>query len=299
MGVEKDILLRVLSNETLIQQTAGQIRNEIGTLSSIANSIRAKLLREENAKLKIEIENAKQKLIALEKQNGIKQVPLPSHLNLVSDENRRVFRCGTKVPSNPIQADLPQVSEKPKVVKEKKKVAPVATEDAPIDVGRLDLRIGLIEEIKRHPDADTLYVLKVNCGNPPEQRTVCSGLVAHIPIESLANRLVVLLCNLKPAKMRGISSEAMVMCASANVNGKNKVEVLTPPKGSEAGDRVTCDGFQSAPDAVLNPKKKVWETVAPDLGTDEELRACYKGVPWQVQGKGAIVADTLKNANVK
>ena len=43
---------------------------------------------------------------------------------------------------------------------------------------------------------------------------VISGLVKHIPLEEMQNRMVILLCNLKPAKMRGIVSEAMVMCAS-------------------------------------------------------------------------------------
>lgn len=45
-------------------------------------------------------------------------------------------------------------------------------------------------------------------------RTVVSGLVRFIPEAEMQNRMVVLLCNLKPAKMRGVLSEAMVMCAS-------------------------------------------------------------------------------------
>lgn len=45
------------------------------------------------------------------------------------------------------------------------------------------------------------------------------------------------------------------------------------------GERVSVEGFVGTPDEVLNPKKKVWETVQPELGTDGELRACYRGVP--------------------
>jgi aminoacyl tRNA synthase complex-interacting multifunctional protein 1 len=41
-----------------------------------------------------------------------------------------------------------------------------------------------------------------------------SGLVKFIPEDQMQNRLAILLCNLKPSKMRGINSEAMVMCAS-------------------------------------------------------------------------------------
>lgn len=55
----------------------------------------------------------------------------------------------------------------------------------------------------------------------------------------MQNRMVVLLCNLKPAKMRGVLSQAMVMCASS----PEKVEILAPPNGSVPGDRITFDAF--------------------------------------------------------
>lgn len=48
-----------------------------------------------------------------------------------------------------------------------------------------------------------------------------------------------LLCNLKPAKMRGVLSQAMVMCASS----PEKVELLDPPSGAVPGDRITFEGF--------------------------------------------------------
>lgn len=78
---------------------------------------------------------------------------------------------------------------------------------------RLDIRIGKIVEVKRHPDADALYVEKVDLGEA-QPRTIVSGLVNFIPIEEMENRMVVVLCNLKPAKMRGIESQGMVLCAS-------------------------------------------------------------------------------------
>lgn len=55
----------------------------------------------------------------------------------------------------------------------------------------------------------------------------------------MQNRMVVLLCNLKPAKMRGIVSQAMVMCAST----PEKVEILDPPSGAQPGERITFQGF--------------------------------------------------------
>lgn len=54
--------------------------------------------------------------------------------------------------------------------------------------------------------------------------------------------MAVFLCNLKAAKMRGIVSQAMVMCAST----PDKVEILDPPSGAQPGERVTCQGFPGA-----------------------------------------------------
>lgn len=55
--------------------------------------------------------------------------------------------------------------------------------------------------------------------------------------------------------MRGITSQAMVMCSSTE-DGKT-FELLDAPDGSVAGDRVTFEGYPGDPDNQLNPKKKV------------------------------------------
>lgn len=67
--------------------------------------------------------------------------------------------------------------------------------------------------LSQHPDADSLYVEKIDVGEP-EPRTVVSGLVAYVSREELQDRMVLVLCNLKPQKMRGIESQAMLLCAS-------------------------------------------------------------------------------------
>lgn len=95
--------------------------------------------------------------------------------------------------------------------------------------------------------------------------------------------------------MRGVTSEAMVMCAST----PEKVEVLSPPSGCTPGEAVHCVGYTRQPDPVMNPKKKIFETVAPDLHTNADLLACYKGVPFSVPGKGNVATKTLKNVAVK
>nr|GMD82326.1 Retrovirus-related Pol polyprotein from transposon TNT 1-94 [Ipomoea batatas] len=65
-------------------------------------------------------------------------------------------------------------------------------------------------------------------------RTVVSGLVKYIPLEEMQNRKVFVLCNLKPATMRGIKSQAMVLAASNNDHTKRRgcrPEALLPPCG--------------------------------------------------------------------
>lgn len=189
----------------------------------------------------------------------------------------------------------PAAETKPKVGKKggSKDQAP----ERAIDISRLDLRIGKILEVKRHPDADALYVEKIDCGDPTGPRTVISGLVNHVPIEEMQDRLVVVLCNLKPVKMRGILSEAMVMCAST----PEKVEILSTPSNVQPGDRVIVDNYVGEPDAQLNPKKKIWEQVAPSIKTNDEGIATYEGSEFKVANRELVgkFKSSLKNVNIR
>lgn len=266
-----------------------------------------KKLRVENAKLKKEIEELKQELIQAEIQNGVKQIPCPSHTplqtNSVTAENvvqstPLTVSSGAKEQIEKEGGEEKKVKEKVEKKgekKEKKQPSTAGSADSkPIDVSRLDLRIGCILNAKKHPDADSLYVEEVDIGEAAP-RTVVSGLVNHVPLEQMQNRMVILLCNLKPAKMRGVLSQAMVMCASS----PEKVEILAPPDGSVPGDRVTFDGFPGEPDKELNPKKKIWEQIQPDLYTDDNCVATYKGIPFQVKGKGVCRALTMAKSGIK
>jgi len=165
---------------------------------------------------------------------------------------------------------------------------------------RLDIRIGKIVEVEKHPDAASLYIEKIDLGEPSGPRTIVSGLVDFVPIEEMRERLVVVLCNLKPAKLKGIESKGMVLCASVDNGDSKSVEPLVAPEGSVAGDKVHVDGFEGKPDEQLNPKKKVWDKLAVDLKTSN----CDKCLAqWQgnqlLAPKGEIKAKTLKGAPIK
>jgi methionine--tRNA ligase beta chain len=82
---------------------------------------------------------------------------------------------------------------------------------SPIDdeILNVDIRVGKVIEVNKHPDADGLYVSKIQCDvdDKIEPRTVVSGLVNHVTPEELNQKKVLVVCNLKPIKMRGVLSE--------------------------------------------------------------------------------------------
>ncbi|XP_062176706.1 methionine--tRNA ligase, cytoplasmic-like [Alnus glutinosa] len=170
-----------------------------------------------------------------------------------------------------------------------------ATAEPEISVTRLDIRVGLITSAKKHPDADSLYVEEIDVGEA-QPRTVVSGLVKYIPLEEMQQRKVCVLCNLKPATMRGIKSQAMVLAASSSDH--TKVELVDPPQSARVGERVTFPGFDGVPDDVLNPKKKVWETVQVDLNTNSELVACYKDVPFTTSA-GICRVSSISSGSIR
>ncbi|XP_066125855.1 tyrosine--tRNA ligase, cytoplasmic isoform X2 [Saccopteryx bilineata] len=161
---------------------------------------------------------------------------------------------------------------------------------------RLDIRVGKVISVDKHPDADSLYVEKVDVGEA-EPRTVVSGLVQFVPKEELQDRLVVVLCNLKPQKMRGIESQGMLLCAS--IEGvSRKVEPLDPPAGSAPGERVFVKGYEKGqPDEELKPKKKIFEKLQADFKISEECIAQWKQTNFMTK-LGNISCKSLKGGNI-
>ncbi|XP_033099188.1 tyrosine--tRNA ligase, cytoplasmic-like [Anneissia japonica] len=159
---------------------------------------------------------------------------------------------------------------------------------------RLNIRVGKIVSAEMHPDAESLYLEKIDVGEA-EPRTVISGLAGKVPLEQLKDKMVVVLCNLKPVKMRGIESQAMLLCA---VSEDGAIEPLSPPEGSSPGEVALFEGFSTEPDAELKPKKKVFENLQVDMKTSSTCIAQWKG--HQLATKlGPITAPSLKNASIR
>ena len=123
-------------------------------------------------------------------------------------------------------------------------------------------------------------------------------MLNKIVLAQMLNRNVVVLCNLKPAKLKGIESRGMVLCASRD--DPKEVEPLLPPEGSVAGDRIFVEGYEGGtPDEQLNPKRKVWEKIAVDMKTNAaDGKAQWAGNNL-LTAKGEVVAKTVKGAPIK
>ncbi|KAH7885383.1 hypothetical protein F5I97DRAFT_2033029 [Phlebopus sp. FC_14] len=142
----------------------------------------------------------------------------------------------------------------------------------------VDLRVGHIVDVKKHPDADGLYIEQIDLGEETGPRTVVSGLVNYIPIEDMRDKYLVAICNLKPANMRGVKSFAMVLAATSKDGKEGGVELIQPPPGSKPGERVYFEGpeYENAqPLSQMNPKKKIFETIQPGFTTLDTKEAAW------------------------
>lgn len=165
------------------------------------------------------------------------------------------------------------------------------------------MKVGQIRECNKHPDADKLYVSKIFTSDAEDATplTVCSGLVNFVDREELLGRRVVLLTNLKPSKMRGIKSEAMIL-ASEN-DDASKVEVVHPPVSSAVGELLHFKPFvpEGEPTRL---KIKIWEEIQTKLLTDNEGKLIFKDSEQEYRLSGAnpddfAFVDNLRNTIVR
>ena len=101
------------------------------------------------------------------------------------------------------------------------------------DFKKIDLRVGTVLSVENHPNADKLYVLKVDLG--AEQRQIVAGIRPYYTPEALVGRSIVVVANLQPAMLRGVESQGMLLAAQDGA----RVTVLQPDGGATPGARVS------------------------------------------------------------
>ncbi|WP_152605324.1 methionine--tRNA ligase subunit beta, partial [Anaerovibrio lipolyticus] len=89
------------------------------------------------------------------------------------------------------------------------------------DFGKVKLQVVEIVEAEPVPKADKLLKLIVDTGT--EKRKVVSGIAKHYEIGDLIGKRVILVMNLKPAKLRGVESQGMILAATKG----DELEVVT------------------------------------------------------------------------
>ncbi len=107
------------------------------------------------------------------------------------------------------------------------------------DLFPLHLAVGLVEEVKDHPNADSLYLLKVNFGTLGVKQVVTS-LKKILPTDAFLNNKLVFCINLKPSKFRGELSEAMILGVD-----HDETTTLFEMTKSSPGDTVVPEGMSA------------------------------------------------------
>lgn len=101
------------------------------------------------------------------------------------------------------------------------------------DFMKVDIRVARIKSVEEHPNADKLYIIKLDVGPEGEKQT-CAGLKPYYKPEELVGKKVAIVLNLAPAKMRGEISETMML---AGQDG-DVVAILSPEKDLAPGSKV-------------------------------------------------------------
>jgi len=109
---------------------------------------------------------------------------------------------------------------------------PIKEEITIEDFAKIDLRVAKVLHAEKVEKADKLLKLEIEVGG--KTRTIVSGIAQYYAPEELVGKKVVIVANLKPAKLRGIMSEGMILAASHD----GVLEVLTLDKDLKPGARV-------------------------------------------------------------
>ncbi len=113
----------------------------------------------------------------------------------------------------------------------------------------LNLKVGKIISVEQHPEAEKLYVEKIDLGNG-DIRQIVSGLKDYYSIDEMLNRKVVVAANLKPAKLRGVESQGMVLLAE---NQDGKLGFLY--SDAKVGTNLECGGVIADNDEIIKIDK--------------------------------------------
>lgn len=152
------------------------------------------------------------------------------------------LECGKKVIAKPeilfaridakemldtIEKDHEKAAEPLKEAEEAEK-KPEITFD---DFSKIELKTGTILKCEKHPKADKLLVSQIDVGNG-DVRQIVSGIATHFTPEDMVGRQVIVVTNLKPAKLRGVESQGMILVGETANDEQLALAACDLPNGS-------------------------------------------------------------------
>jgi methionine--tRNA ligase beta chain len=172
-----------------------------------------------------------------------------------------------------------------------KKDKPAAVDPNQPEITKLQFLVGEIKKVWEHPSAEKLWCEEIDVGEEAP-RQIASGLRDHYTQEQMSGRKVIVVANLKARKLQGFASAGMVLCAKEG----DAVEFVDPPAGAKVGEQITFEGLDGSPVTPAQvDKKKVFQKAQPDMKSDANKVASWKGVKFMTSA-GPCTLPNLANA---
>ena len=162
------------------------------------------------------------------------------------------YVSGTKVTDSPeilfARLDINEIMPKVEEIRAKQRAQAGVTEEPQAEAGidvekkpeisiddfmKVQLRVGEILKCEEVPKSKKLLCSQVKIGS--EVKQIVSGIKQHYSAEEMVGKKVVVVANLKPAKLAGVLSEGMLLCAE---DAEGKLSLLTPEKDMPNGAEI-------------------------------------------------------------
>eukprot|EP00252_Welwitschia_mirabilis_P009451 TRINITY_DN2202_c0_g1_i1.p1 TRINITY_DN2202_c0_g1~~TRINITY_DN2202_c0_g1_i1.p1 ORF type:complete len:244 (-),score=42.64 TRINITY_DN2202_c0_g1_i1:394-1125(-) len=136
---------------------------------------------------------------------------------------------------------------------------------------KAEIQVGYVQHVTDHSMSEKLYLCKVEVANGVI-RQVVAGLRKFLPASELQGKKVCVVVNLKPAKLAGQISEAMILAGEAtDPSGQVLVKALEAPLDATIGERILIEGSEVMANPVRQLSSKVWEKIVSLLKVEGEL----------------------------
>jgi methionyl-tRNA synthetase len=173
------------------------------------------------------------------------------------------------------------ILEKPKILFDKLSIEDYMNEE---DIfSNLDLRVAKIIDVKDHPDADKLLILHIDIGEIGN-RVIVAGIKSNYSRDEIIGKNIVILINLKPAKIRGVKSNGMLLAATDS----SGIVSLLDPGDANPGSKIYIDQIDFKPKDEIDFE----EFMQIEMQVDNNQEIIYKNKKLKSE-KGPVKSDKI------